>query len=67
MIIENKMKFNSHTDYIGSKVSKSNEVLYRIKDFVPQLILISLNNTLILPYTNYCTYIWGGTCDTHTD
>ena len=67
MTIDNKLKFNNHSDYIASKISKSIGVLYRIKDFVPRSILIKLYNTLILPYLSYCISIWGGTCDTHTD
>ena len=67
IIIDNKSKFNTHSDCIASKYSKSIGVLYRIKDFVPRSFLINLYNTLILPYLSYCISIWGGTCDTHTD
>ena len=67
MFIENKLKFNNHSDYIASKISNSIGVLYKIKDFVPQSILMNLYKTLNLPYLSYCISTWGGTCDTHTD
>ena len=36
MTIDNKLKFDNHSDYIASKNAKPNGVLYRIKDFVPR-------------------------------
>ena len=43
------------------KVSKGVGVLSRFRLFLPKKILISLYNTLILPYFTYCNVIWGST------
>ena len=67
MFVEIKLKLNNRSDYIIRKISKSDGVSYRIKDFVPQSILINLYKSLILPDLNHCISIWDGTCDTHTD
>ena len=41
------------------KVSKAIGILYRLKSVYPLAVLLTLYNTLVLPYFNYCTLSWG--------
>ena len=61
VILDENVKFNKHTDYIGSKISRSIGVLSKIANYVPQKILYNLYYTLIYPYFNYCNSIWSST------
>ena len=64
-MLDDKIKFDIHTKYIGAKISKSIGILYRIKDYVPHKILKSIYYSLIYPYLSYGIIIWGGTYQTH--
>ena len=45
-------------DYILSKTNKSVGILFKLNKFLPLNILLSLYNTLILPYFNYGITCW---------
>ena len=65
IILDDKLKFDTHIQYIATKISKSIGILYRIKDYVPDCILKSIYYSLIYPYLSYGIIIWGGTYQTH--
>lgn len=67
VIVDNKINFSHHTNYIGKKISRSVGVMYRIKHLVPAKVLRNVYNSLILPYLNYCIAVWGGTFISHLD
>ena len=47
-----------------SKISKNIGVLFRARDKLQTNCLITLYNTLILPYLQYCIIVWGKTYQT---
>ena len=53
------MNWNTHINYIASKISRTVGLLYRLKDIYPQSVLLTLYNTLILPHFHYCLLLWG--------
>ena len=63
--VDNKMKFNFHTETIGKKISKSIGVMYRARDFIPDNCMRSLFFSLINSYLQYCLVVWGGTYEIH--
>ena len=65
IMLDDQLKFDSHTKYIGNKISKSIGILYRIKDYAPHKILKSIYYSSIYPYLSYGIIIWGGTYNTH--
>ena len=65
--IDNKLKFDIHSQGICSKISKTIGVLYRIKNFVPCYVLKQLYFSFIYPYLNYCISVWGSTFSSHTN
>jgi hypothetical protein len=56
--IDDKLTWNHHINTITTKASHAIGTIYRIKHQVPQHILKSLYNTLVLPHFSYCNIIW---------
>ena len=44
-------------DDICQKISRTNGVMNRLKHIIPRKIMLTLNNTMILPYISYCYII----------
>ena len=51
--VNKHLKWNTHFENTAIKVSKYIDVLTRLKHTLPQRILYTLYNTLILPHFNY--------------
>lgn len=58
VIINETLTWKDHIDYIKQKVAKSSGIIYRLSRTMPHNVLISLYNTLIHPYLEYCNIIW---------
>ena len=56
--IDDRLTFKLQVDHILKKVNRSIGVLFKLNYFLPQNILLSLYNTLILPYFNYGITSW---------
>ena len=59
VMFNSQMNWNTHINYIASKISRTVGILYRLKDIYPQSVLLTLYNTLILPHFHYCLLLWG--------
>ena len=59
VILDNKLKWNAHINYITTKISKSVSVLKMVKYTFPNDILKSIYYSLIFPYYTYCNKVWG--------
>ena len=57
--IDEDMKWKSHINHVLNNISKNIGIINRLKEYLPKHILLTLYNTLILPYLNYCCIIWG--------
>ena len=64
-IIDDKMTWRPHIDYISKKLSKAIAIMYRIKPYVTQETLCGLYYSLVYPYLTYCNVVWGNTFKTH--
>ena len=58
ILIDEHLNFKLHTEFILNKLSKSVGILYKLNSFLPFHILLTLYNTLILPYFNYGIISW---------
>ena len=67
VMVDNRLKFDEHVKYICNKISKSIGIFYKLSKFVPDSTLLQLYYSLIHPYLNYCSTVWGGTFQTHLD
>jgi hypothetical protein len=57
--IDNKLSFRFHVENISKKISKTVGIMYKLRPFVPDFVLLNLY------YLIYCNIIWGGTGDVH--
>ena len=66
MLIDDDLKFKSHINTITNTISRNVGMMSRVKYFVEAKQLLSLYNAIILPYINYCCFIWGTGYAQHT-
>jgi hypothetical protein len=59
LLIDDKLCWNEHLNYIGNKVSRGLGIIGRLKCLFPPHILMSLYYSLIYPYLCYCCIVWG--------
>jgi hypothetical protein len=58
VIIDENLSWKNHITYIKGKISKNIGIINRLKYRVSEGILLSLYDTLVLPYLNYCNIVW---------
>ena len=61
VIIDSKLTFHDHVNYVISKLSKSRGIFYKL-NYLPENVLLSLYYSLVYPYLNYCIEAWGSCC-----
>ena len=59
LIINKHLKWNSHVNKMGNKISHTISVINKPKHLIPQKTLLTIYNSLILPHINYCILAWG--------
>ena len=65
VILDNKLTFKYHISFLCNKISKTVGILYKVKDYVPQHIMIQLYYSFVYPYIHYCNIVWSNTYHTH--
>jgi Reverse transcriptase (RNA-dependent DNA polymerase) len=58
--IDEKLNWIAHTNHVSLSISKALGILYRIRNVLPNKVLLILYHTMIYPYLSYCNIIWGG-------
>ena len=61
------LKFHIHINHICNKISKTVGILYRIRPYLTESLLIQLYYSFVYPYLIYCNKIWGGAADVHLE
>jgi hypothetical protein len=59
IILDSHLSWRPHVHVIHQKISKTVGILSKLKNFIPVETLLTLYNTLILPYLNYGTFLLG--------
>ena len=59
VLLDENLSWSHHIWSIESKVSRNIGILYKCNKVLDSVHLLYLYNSLILPYLNYCTVIWG--------
>ena len=65
VVIDNALKWSSHLEYISGKITKGIGVIIKARKVFSAVTLLSLHNSLIMPYLSYCIHVWGKAYDTH--
>ena len=61
VISDDILTWSEHISSITKTISRNTGVISRLRSFLPSSALISLYNTLVLPYLYYCNIIWAHT------
>ena len=67
VIIDPRLNFFNHIQYIKSKVARGIGILYKCRKFFSSTTLLTLYYSFIYPYLNYCNNIWGNTFCTYLE
>ena len=67
MIVDDKLTWSQHVDYISSEITRNIGILKCIRHFIPKESLLLLYHTLIEPYFKYCSIVWGQCSETLRD
>lgn len=59
VIISSNLSWLPHIKLISCKLTKNLGLIYRLRFKFPKFILLTLYNSLILPYLIYCISVWG--------
>ena len=61
--LSSDMTWNFHINEVSKKISRNIGILKKLQLIVPNNILLTIYNTLILPHINYCLLSWGSKPD----
>lgn len=59
IILDTHLSWKPHLETISQKISKTIGIMSKLKNFIPSFTLLTLYNSLILPYLNYGILAWG--------
>ena len=60
VMVDEKISFRSHADYIVTKLSKYIYVFYIVRQFIRVIEIVQIYYTLIYPHLIYCITVWDG-------
>ena len=58
-MIDSNLSWKHHSDYICYKVSKSIEIVAKLRHHFPRRLLFNIYHTFIAPFINYGICAWG--------
>ena len=64
VMIDNKLTFRDHINFIVGKVSKHTGILYKLRDCLPMCTRLSYYYAFMHPYISYNIIVWGATYQT---
>ena len=56
-MIDSNLSWKYHIESICHKINKSIEIIAKIRHYVPRRVLLSVYNSLIVPYLTYGIYV----------
>ena len=65
VIIDCRLNWSEHTKFVTKKISKGIGIIIKARKYFNSETLLSLYNTLILPFISYCVHVWGAASAVH--
>ncbi len=62
VVINEHLNWKNHVEYISCKISRTNGILNRLKNYLPVCLMLTLDNSLILSHINYGILARGHDC-----
>ena len=59
VIVDSKLSWSHHIDYIHGKISKGIGILKKVRKILNKKTMVNLYYTFLYPYLSYCNIIWG--------
>ena len=56
--IAKHLSWKEHINLIANKISRTKGVINRLKNYIPENVLLTIYNTLIIPHLNYWILTW---------
>ena len=60
VIIDDKLSWDDHIDYLCTKLNSCIVMIKRICKFIPKSQYVSIYNSLFVSHLTYCISVWGG-------
>ena len=67
VVIDDKLNWSQHTKMVTQKVSKGIGIIVKARKYFNHETLLSLYNTMILPFLSYCIHVWGAASAIHLE
>ena len=67
ILIDENLNWNQQIDNISKKFSQGIGILRRAKHYISQQSLVTLYKSLVQPYFDYCSLVWGNCNQTCKD
>ena len=61
VIIDKKITWKDHINYLAGKVSRAIGMMVKAKKYLGKEALLTLYYSFVYPYLTYCNHIWGAT------
>ena len=61
-MLNEALSWKNHIAMVSNKISKVIGILYRLNYVIPESVLFTLYNSLIVSYINYGLLLWGVDC-----
>ena len=58
VVVDERLTWTAHIDYISKKISSGIGGLRQIRDFITQETAVTVYNSLIQPWFDYCDVVW---------
>uniref|UniRef100_A0A669CTI2 Reverse transcriptase domain-containing protein n=1 Tax=Oreochromis niloticus TaxID=8128 RepID=A0A669CTI2_ORENI len=65
VVLDDKLKWKSHIEYVRKKMVKNIYILGNVRDILDYKAMRILYFSLIFPYLSYCAEVWGNTYATY--
>ena len=65
VMIDDKLNWKSHIDYIATKLSKIIGIFVKVRQYLPKYALRTLYYTFVYPYLMYCNIHWASNYPTN--
>ena len=65
VMLDKCLTFEDHIEYIKGKVSRGLGILIRCRKLFTQKTLLTLYNSFLYPYLNFCISVWGNTHESY--
>ena len=67
ILMDENLNWNDQIDNISKKASKGIGILRRAKNYISQQSLLTIYQSLVQPYFDYCSLVWGNCNQTCND